>query len=497
MQANKNDLHINAAITRTDNWFPKLRDNYINRLPNFNLTIIVPLEYEVMASGKLTETRIENNKKHFLYTNYNEMTDRSLFFFINKNIRIEKIYKDDFKLSILIPKDTLKGNVDFLAELVHSSYKHYEKLYGSTNLNSYKLNAFVNKDMGFSGLYNSSNAPDWLFTKPIVNNELYFPSRNVAHEVSHTWWGNIVAPDAGFDYWLFEGFAKFSEPQYLRTILGDSIETLYRNRLKIMIAADADFLPPLKFISAEIQNNQLKSEAAYYQGALFLYTLLDFMGKNDFWLGMQEYVKNNRGKIVNSDDFFNAMQNNTTKNIKEFYYDFLKKPGFAKYAIQYKKGEKQDSIFKHCLQIENTGDKVLFTKFIKNNLNKKDTGFIYLTPGVTNEIIVFSYTSDTSNLLLIDPDNVFLVKEEGIVSPGAKLYRENTGLIRIFEILPESPFGKSGLENNSKIVSINNNKMTDFDFGQLNNFLLQKKGHLFNVVIEDSYNKQQIFNIQY
>ncbi|HDQ00523.1 MAG TPA: hypothetical protein ENN22_15255, partial [bacterium] len=399
MQANKKNVHINAAITRTDNWFPKLKEEQIKRLPPFNLTIIAPDTYEVMASGKLKEIKMENGKKYFSYSNYDELSDRSLYFFINDNHRVEKVFEDGFKLIMLVPEDTLEGNVDYLAGLVYSSYRHYENRFGKTNLNEYKLNAFTNKDMGYSGLYNSCNAPDWLFTKPISNNELYFPCRDLIHEVSHTWWGNIVAPDASLDYWLFEGFAKFSEPQFLKTFLGDSIEILYRKRLKMMLAADVDFLPPLRFISDEIQNSSLKSAAAYYQGALFLYSLLELMGEENFWKGMKEYVKSNWGKTVDSDDFFEAMQHNTNNNIREFFYDYLDKPGFAEYSIREVLCERRDSLFVHHIEIVNTREKVLFSKYQKNSEIVKDISYLYLLTDMKKEIEIVSSYSYISNLL--------------------------------------------------------------------------------------------------
>lgn len=497
MQANKDDVHINAAITRTDNWFPKLENKYSRRLPPFKLTIEVPLDYEVMASGKLHDVNIQEKYKYYVYLNYKTLSDRSLYFFINKNTRVDKIFDDGFKISLLVPDDTLPGAVDYLSGLVHSSYKQYEELYGSTNLNEYKLNAFSNNDMGYSGLYNSCNAPVWLFNKPINNNELYYPARDLIHEVSHTWWGNIVAPDASTDYWLFEGFAKFSEPQFLKTFLGDSIETLYRNRLKIMIAADADFLPPLRFISAEINDNSLKSAAAYYQGALFLYSLLELLGEEDFRNGIKEYVSKNWGKIVDSDDYFRAMQNNTDIDIHDFYYDYMDKPGLAEYSIREISYESKDSLFLHHIQIMNTGYKVLFSKYIKNSFFGNDTSYLFLSPGVVQEIEVLSDTIEPSDLIIIDPENIYLVKEKGIVSPGAKLYKDNTDAIMLFGVLPESPFDLAGMKNNMKIVSINGDKLADYTFEQLNSLLQQPEGQVLEIVCYDRNNQKQLVKVEY
>ena len=476
-QANKDDVHINAAITRTDNWIPKLQDAHSKRLPPFSMTIITPTDYEVMASGKLQNTKEENNKKIFVYKNYDEITDRGLYFFISKNKKLEKVFADGFKLTMYIPSDTLQGNVEYLADIVHKAYRFYETTYGKTNLNEYKLNSFTNKAMQYAGLFNSCCAPQWLFIKPIKNNELYVPIRDLIHEVSHTWWGNIVAPDAGFDYWLFEAFAKFSEPVFLKTILNYDIEKLYQKRLKIMVASNSDYQPPIKFSHNDNIPQFLKNESAYYKGALFLLSLKQLVGEDDFWKGMQKYIASNRGKIVNSDDFFVAMQHNTKVNIKEYYYDFVNKCGLAEYTTSIKSSKKIGQEYVYSVEIANTGNKELFTNICSNTDLQHDTIYVYVSKGEKKIIEVKSTKPDTTNLIIIDPEDVFLARRQGMLSPGAKLYTDNNGKLKLTGIVEGSPFQKAGLKDNMIIASIDGQDISKKDIYEQHSLIQQMKGY--------------------
>jgi aminopeptidase N len=474
-QANNENVHINAAITRTDNWIPKLPNAHLKRLPPFSITIIAPYDYEVMASGKHLYTTETQSKNVYAYKSYDGITDRGMYFFISKNRRVEKIFTDGFKLTMYVPENALQENVEYLSDMVHQAYRFYEATYGKTNLNEYKLNSFTNRQMEYSGLFNACNVPQWLFTKPINNNELYVPVRDLLHEVSHTWWGNMVAPDAGSDYWLFEAFAKFSEPVFLKTIVNYDIENLYRKRLKIIAASNADYQPAIKFSSEDKIPQFLKNEAAYFKGALFLFSLKQLVGEDNFWKGMQEYVAANRNKMVNYEDYYAAIQNSTKVNIQEYYDDFLNKPGLAEYAINIM-SEKFGHAYLHTIEITNTGNMELFADCRINADSQWETIYLYIPKGEKKTVHIKSKKPDTTNLISIDPEEVFLVREQGMVSPGAKLYTDSAGKVRVTTIVEGSPFQKAGLQDNMIILSINGENISDKDIYEQNKYIQRMKG---------------------
>jgi len=495
-QANQFDVHVNSAATRTDNWIPKLIDSHTKRLPPFSIKIAIPKGYEVMASGKLKSYKEENNYKIFVYNNYNGLTDRGLYFFVSPNIKIEKEFPDGFKLTMYVPQFNIKENVEYIANFVYKAYRYYESVYGKTNFNEYKINSFSSGNT-YSGLLNSCNVPQWIFTKPIKNNELFAPTRDLFHEISHTWWGNIVVPDANFDYWLFEGFAKFSEPVFLKNAIDYNMEKTYQKRLKITVAGNIDFIPPLKFVSSEIKNQSFKNDAAYFQGGLFLLTLKQLVGENNFWKGMQEYVSVNYAKTVNSDDFIKAMQNNTKVNIKDYYYDYLNKSGFAEYSTKIISSKKKGSEYTHIIEIKNTGSKELFTNICKNTDLQHDTINIYIPKGKKEIIEVKSTKPDTTNIVIIDPDNMYLVRRQGIRSPGTQFYTDKNGNIGVALIIPDSPFGKAGIKEFSTIVSIDGEDISKKDIFQQALLIQRIKGTKLKVIAKASDNKEIEYIVEY
>jgi len=488
-QANADMAHINAAITRADNWFPKLRGEHIKRLPPFDLQIKVKKEYEVMASGKLMKIVEDGSYKTFFYSSYKEITDRSLYFFINKNKPFLARYDNGFCIRMMVPADTLKGNTKILSDIAFKSYRFFESVYGETNLNEYKLNSFVNESMGYSGLFNSCNIPERLFVSPVILNELYIPLRDFIHEISHTWWGNIVSSDPKMNYWMFEGFAKFSEPFFLKTILGKEIEMLYRKRIRLVVASNADFIPPLRFDASSISDQGIKNDAAYHQGALFLLTLKEMMGERDFINGMKEYVNLNRGKITHPDNFFKAMQNNTSIDLHDFFYDFLDKPGFAEFTGKTENLGKQGGQFKYRITISNTGNKYLFTNMLLNNYKKTDTVIVSIPAGQSKTFEVFSKDTLSTPLFIVDPDEVFMVRNQGLRSPGAKLYTDANGKLRVTGIVENSPFYKTGIKNNDVIESIDGQDLTKNDVYAQHRFIHRQEGTTMKVTVMNNENK--------
>lgn len=161
------------------------------------------------------------------------------------------------------------------------------------------------------------------------------------------------------------------------------------------------------------------------QSAVFLLSLKQLMGRENFLKGMQKYITDNRGKMVDSDCFFKAMEQCTTVPVKKFYYDFLDKPGFAEYSTLCVSSVKSETRYLHSVEIANTSNKDFFSAVAIHPDIQQDTMFLYIPAGEKKEITIQSNTTDTSVLRTVDPEQVFLVRKQGIRSPGAKCYTDD------------------------------------------------------------------------
>ncbi|MEQ8222265.1 MAG: hypothetical protein ABRQ37_08200, partial [Candidatus Eremiobacterota bacterium] len=128
----ESDCRINASITRTDNWFPKIKNSSPERLPFFTLSIDVPSHLEVMASGRLDYISEHQGRKIYRWKNYEHMTDRSLYFFALPCKKIERIYPGNFSVKLYVPNNSIDKNIDYVADVIYKSYKYFEEHFGET-----------------------------------------------------------------------------------------------------------------------------------------------------------------------------------------------------------------------------------------------------------------------------------------------------------------------------------------------------------------------------
>ena len=464
--------HINSSITRTDNWYPKVAGTMPDRLAPFRLTIDVPAKFEVMASGKLQEVVTERDRKTYVWQNYEGVTDRSLYFFAQEQSKITKEFADGLRIAMYTPSDALKENIDFLADVVHKSYRYFEKIYGELPWNEYKMMSFA---YGYSGLFNSSNAPSSLFNSDIVHNDIYFPTRSVIHEVSHTWWGNVVSSNADENYWLYEGFGKYSEVVGIEPALGADVESLSFFRLKLCTLPYIDYVPSIKN-AQDADDRVLVNVAAYYMGATYLRMLRHVMGEEDFHAGIKQYVKDSWGKCISTDDFFKAMKKYCRKEYHGIITDYVTEPGYGRYKIEYLGVEHKNGEYVHKYNIANVGNKDIFVPYRIESDLEEYTKDLFVKKGDQLTIMVKSSQSEAIDHIRIDPDEIFPVCETGLKGPGATVYENQQGEVKPYNIAVDGPFGKAGITEDMSLVKMDGAELAGNDLRALNHMLLHSSG---------------------
>lgn len=478
------DCHINAAITRTDNWFPRLKDSYADRLPSFNLSIDVPEEFEVMASGKLYYVSENQKRKVYKWKNYEEITDRSLYFFAGKCEKVVKTFEDGFNVILYIPFEHMEENVDFISQVIYKSYKFFEERFGETGLTEYKAMA---TPYGYSGLFNSMTLGEEYFTDEIVHNEIMAPTRYVIHEVSHTWWGNILSFDAERDYWLFEGFAKFSEIIALKEVLGKDIELESFKRLKLLYMPYYGYDMSVQD-AGHIDDRNIQSPVAYYKGALVLKTMELIMGEEAFFTGMKDYVKIYRGKAVVTEDFKNVMKKYTDKNLDKFFQEYLEDSSIGEYEISLVDSRKEGDIYITKFKIENTGGKDIYTEIGVKTYLEDYSKKLYL--GRDSICFLDVKNTEPAGLEAVKPDNygIYLICENGLRGAGGFAFK-NADKYQLWSIIKEGPLGKAGLKEGAVLLEIDEKKCSSMDLYEINRLLVHPEGTELNLLVEDEGEK--------
>lgn len=485
--------HINASITRTDNWYPKVVGAMAKRLAPFRLTIDVPARFEVMASGRLHDVVKDGERRIFEWHNYEGVTDRSLYFFAQEQSRIIKEFPDGLRVIMYVPEDARPDNVGYLANVVHRAYRFFESVYGKLPWNEFKMMSFA---YGYSGLFNSSNAPAVLFNSEIINNDIYFPTRTVIHEVSHTWWGNVVSSNADEDYWLYEGFGKYSEVVGIEPALGVDVESLSFFRLKLCTLPYIDYVPSIKN-SQNVDDIILRTVSAYYMGATYLRMLRFVMGDNSFYKAIRDYVSRCRGKCIDTNDFLSIMKKHCKKQYHDLLVQYIVNPGYARYDIQKLGTIFKDKYYIHDYEITNVGDKDICVPYRVQSDIENYTKNLLLKKGDRILVKVKSGQKDAADHVVVDPEELYPVCRTGFMGPGATLYENQQGEVKAYNIISDAPFGCAGIREDMSLLRLNGEELAGKGLEALNKLVLRPKGTEIQVLVKPSEGEPREVTVRY
>jgi hypothetical protein len=131
----------------------------------------------------------------------------------------------------------------------------------------------------------------------------------VAHELAHSWTGNLVSNASAEHFWLNEGFTVFAERRIVEAIDGAEACALSaaigRHDLQSALArfAAAPQLTRLRTQLAGVDPDEAFSEIPYEKGYLFLRALEERVGRDRFDGFLRRYVEQFRFTAITTEDF--------------------------------------------------------------------------------------------------------------------------------------------------------------------------------------------------
>jgi leukotriene-A4 hydrolase len=131
----------------------------------------------------------------------------------------------------------------------------------------------------------------------------------VAHELAHSWTGNLVTNANAEHFWLNEGFTVFAERRILEVLEGPEMVALHsalgRRELDKAVArfADRPELTRLRTPLTGVDPDEAFSEIPYEKGYLFLRALEEAVGRPAFTDFLRRYVEVFKFQSITTDDF--------------------------------------------------------------------------------------------------------------------------------------------------------------------------------------------------
>ncbi|GJL92249.1 M1 family metallopeptidase [Hyphococcus sp.] len=208
-----------------------------------------------------------------------------------------------------------------------------EKLYGPYRWGRYDL-IVLPPSFPFGGMEN----PRLSFMTPTLIAGDKSLTNVVAHELAHSWSGNLVTNATWRDAWLNEGFTSYVENRTMEALYGNDRAVMERyldkqSLLEDIAAAPRPELTQLKMPDDIGHPDDSFSDVSYVGGMFFLKFLETRFGREDFDAFLKSYFDHYAFQSITTEDFLTYFEDNLwsvhpDKVSKEEINDWVYKPGF-------------------------------------------------------------------------------------------------------------------------------------------------------------------------
>jgi aminopeptidase N len=317
-----------AILTRT--WIP-IQDSPSNRI-TYSAKVKVPQELMAVMSAKNQKKKNSEGIYQF------RMTKAIPSYLIALAVGDLKYHAFSKNTGVYCEPELMNASKNEFVDLP-KMFNAAERLYGKYQWEQYDL-LILPYSFPFGGMEN----PMLTFVNPTVIAGDRSLVSVIAHELAHSWSGNLVTNNTWNDFWLNEGFTVYFENRIMEKLYGKEI---------------ADILAIIEFQELEDEINQIRksehpddsklfldlknrnpddgmTDVAYVKGAFFLKTLEEKVGRKQMDFFLKKYFQHFAFKTINSKTFVNYLneqllsKNKIQFNTEEWIY----KKGLPKNCLQ-------------------------------------------------------------------------------------------------------------------------------------------------------------------
>lgn len=365
-------------------------------------TVVVPSEYDCIATGKFVSRRpVYEGKK----TKYEFVTSINLptkVMVIGVADFVWDLYPSDFDFDVsgwAYPENAKEGISDMNVSVEVLEY--FVDILG--NYPFEKL-ANVQSTTQFGGMENAGNI---FYDENAITGEGTMEAL-IAHEIAHQWFGNSASEEDWPHLWLSEGFATYLtdlywEQKYGRVAMN---ERLINERIRVLNFAKTYDHP---VVDTEYEKLMyLLNPNSYQKGAWFLHMLREEIGDSAFFVGIRTYYEAFQYSNATTEDFRQIMEEVSDRQLKNFFEQWLFTSGHPVFSFETKNGAGE-------------------TEFIVNQIQKGPLFTCSLEVEViytdkTSEIITIPISRRTSSILIPSKKSIASYRYD----PNVKLlYEEN------------------------------------------------------------------------
>ena len=311
-----------AILTRT--WIP-IQDSPQIRV-TYNATVRVPSSLMAVMSAENPKTKTADGIYNF---KMQQAISPYLIALAVGNIEYKPV---SIRTGVYAEKSLLNK--------VHEEFSDMEKmvsaaenLYGDYDWEQFDI-IVLPPSFPFGGMEN----PRLTFATPTVIAGDKSLTSLVAHELAHSWSGNLVTNATWDDFWLNEGFTVYFELRIMEALYGKDRANM------LALIGRQDLEEELEGFKDSPNDTKLKldlkgrnpddgmNSIAYDKGYLFLRTLEETVGREKFDVFLRDYFKTHAFSTMTTEKFITYLNTNLLdKNNVEFNTEeWIYKPGVPK-----------------------------------------------------------------------------------------------------------------------------------------------------------------------
>lgn len=158
----------------------------------------------------------------------------------------------------------------------------------------------------------------------------------VAHELAHSWFGNLVTCKNWAELWLNEGFATFMEAAYREKIYGqaDYLRKIKEDAAQFMINDTVNRNRHGLFNQLARPDDSIFDTTNYQKGSAVIHTLRETVGTENFWKAINIYLNRHKFQNVETPDLQKAMEETSGLKLDWFFKQWVYGAGYPKLNIK-------------------------------------------------------------------------------------------------------------------------------------------------------------------
>ena len=287
-----------------------LGDPFYSNISSYHITITVPKDIIVAASGNILSEKVKGNKK--IYEIEGKLI-RDFAWVASPNFLTKESHIGDTIIRVYALED--KPNIaDYALEVGKDSIKIFNELFGKYPYGVYSIVmtefptgmeypgiVFISKD------YYSPNFKDPL-------------EKVIVHETAHQWWYGVVGNDQIDEAWLDESLATYSEVIYINNKYGEKEgQNYYNYTCKIPYEYGKEYIVSDAIVKslADFKGWDDYGLLVYVKGAIFLNNIKEEFGMETLYDILSKYY--NKYKFYNgtTEDFIKICEEVTNTSFKD------------------------------------------------------------------------------------------------------------------------------------------------------------------------------------